>query len=110
MNKNASNFFEECYRDKLIKARETTRLRNEERVIQRQEANRPLPERIRDWYELLSQEERLQPYSMKQLEALFHKAPGQIGMALHSLGWQRKRSFRQQGPFSRTWHAPADIV
>lgn len=106
MHDNAQNYFNEWYRGKLIKSRESNRLRNEERAIQRQAANRPLPERIKDWYEQLSPEERSQPYSMKQLEALFHKAPGQIGMALHSLGWKRKRSFKQQEPFSRTWHAP----
>jgi hypothetical protein len=110
MNDYAPNFFEECYRDKLIKARETNRLRNEERVIQRQEANRPLPDRIKDWYEQLSPEERLQPYSMKQFVDLFNKAPSQIGLALYSLRWQRKRSFRQHEPFSRTWQAPTDIV
>jgi hypothetical protein len=67
---------------------------------------RPLEVKIRDWYAALPPAQRREQYAMSELVLLFNAAPGRIGMALHRLGWERRRRFSGPGSYCRYWSPP----
>ncbi len=69
----------------------------------RAHAARPLEQKIQDYFAALPPEERRAHYTMSELVLIFGAARGQIGTALHTLGWQRKRRFAGGGSYARYW-------
>jgi hypothetical protein len=63
--------------------------------------------RIIRWYSTLSPEDRASRYLLEQLAPLFRCTPQQLGVAMHELGWRRKRVWRDDGPYRRYWLPPA---
>lgn len=68
---------------------------------------RPLEVKIQEYFAALPPEERRPHYTMDELVLIFNTAPGRIGTALHTLGWQRKRRFAGGGSYSRFWVPPS---
>ena len=67
---------------------------------------RPLEVKIQDYFAALPPEERRSHYTMDELVLIFKVAPGRIGKALHMLGWQRRRSWREGASYGRFWVPP----
>jgi hypothetical protein len=74
----------------------------------RAHAARPLDQKIQEWFAALPPEERRAQYKMSELVLIFNVASSRIGTALHRLGWQRRRSWREGASYSRFW-VPAQI-
>jgi len=68
------------------------------------EKSKPLFIKIKEWWNTLPPEERLRPYSMCELVAVFKVAPSRLGMALTELGWKRSRSWNGAN-YRRWWRA-----
>ncbi len=71
----------------------------EERALR----SRSLDQKIRDWYAALPPQQRRTYYTMDDLVLLFNAAPSRIGMALHRLGWERRRRWHDDGSYARFW-------
>jgi hypothetical protein len=65
--------------------------------------------RITRWYNALAPEDRAPRYLLEHLAPLFRCTPQQLGVALHELGWRRKRVWRDDGPYRRYWLPPAPL-
>lgn len=59
--------------------------------------------RIESWYWSLPVDRQQDKWTMKQLRAIFNETPQKLGMALFSLGWTRKRLWRDETPLARYW-------
>jgi hypothetical protein len=79
--------------------------RDRHAALQR-DRSKSLRERIEQWMGQLPPGERKDRYTMEELVAQIKGSPGEIGRALHELGWHRQRSWKAQGPFSRYWIPP----
>lgn len=62
-----------------------------------------LEERIQQWQNSLSCEDKTRAWTMKEFRALFNDSPQKIGAALFELGWTRKRIWRDDRPTARYW-------
>lgn len=62
-----------------------------------------LPERISQWWDALSPEEKHLEYNMDFFVNRFGATRQQIGTALFTLGWQRHRRWVTSKPHSRYW-------
>ena len=67
---------------------------------------RPLEQKMQDWFAALAPHEIQPCYTMWELTAIFGVAAGRVGVALHSLGWQRRRRWGK-GAFVRYWVPPS---
>ena len=94
---------------------ERLRRETEERRARRRAA--PLPNsvdarrtelraQIGRWWSTLAPEDRAPRYLLEQLAPLFRCTPQQLGVALHELGWRRKRVWRDDAPYRRYWMPP----
>ena len=81
--------------------------RNAATAAARAARSKPLQERIRDWYDSQTPDNRKTSYTMAELVREFRLAPGLIGPALHELGWKRGRSWRAGSPYGRFWQPPS---
>lgn len=63
--------------------------------------------RITRWWNTLAPEDRAPRYLLEHLAPLFRCTPQQLGVALHELGWRRRRVWREDGPYRRYWTPPA---
>jgi hypothetical protein len=79
--------------------------RDRNAALQR-ERSRPLRVRIEQWLTQLPENELKDRYLMEEFVAQFKAPAGQIGKALHELGWHRTRSWKANQPFSRYWVPP----
>ena len=79
-------------------------------AAQQRERCKRLRDRIEQWMEALPPHERKDRYTMEELVAQIKASPGQIGEALHDLGWQRRRSWKAHGPFYRYWVPPSCVA
>ncbi len=61
---------------------------------------------IARWWDTLAPEDRAPRYLLEQLAPYFRSTPQQLGVALHELGWSRKRVWRDDGPYRRYWMPP----
>lgn len=84
-------------------------VRHAQRATIQAQRNKPLHEKIAEWYSGLPENERGSAYSMSELSDRL-KAPGNLlGPALDRLGWRRVRRWRAGEPYLRYWvpHASA---
>lgn len=65
-----------------------------------------LKQKIREWHRALSPEARPDCYHMDTLVKLLRTPPQQLGIALHELGWTRRRVWKKGAPYRQTWRAP----
>lgn len=77
-------------------------------LAERAYKERPLEDKILDWYAALPPQQRRAYYTMDDLVLLFNAAPSRIGMALHRLGWLRRRCWHGDGSYARFW-VPAQV-
>lgn len=79
--------------------------RRAEREEERRNAPRPktLSEQITDWHQSLPVAEQRAAYSMEFFQYRFGETPQKLGLALYSLGWQRRRRWETGRPHSRYW-------
>lgn len=91
------NSYLATYKERLLKKREAA-------LAKKVENEKPLRERIAEWYKNQPASEKLRPYSMNELVQYFNLPPSVIGPALHELGWKRIRVWGD-GPYLRLWSA-----
>jgi hypothetical protein len=72
----------------------------------RAERNRPLTQKISEWWEALPPELRNDRYTMTWLTNHFCVGGAKIGPALIALGWKRGRSWKADGSYYRYWMPP----
>jgi hypothetical protein len=84
---------------------DTLKRRREDIQMQREATPKtpPLHTRMTTWYNGLSHEEKNRAYSMQEFRILFGDTPQKIGATLWSLGWTRKRMWRDDQPTARYW-------
>ena len=70
---------------------------------QRQPSSLSLEDKIRNWWETVPEEEKRMNYRMDFFVNRFGAIRQKLGLALYSLGWQRKRRWTPGKPFSRFW-------
>jgi hypothetical protein len=61
---------------------------------------------IGEWQRTLAPEAREHGYLLEDIRKVIHATPQQLGLALHELGWHRKRVWLSDGPYSRRWYPP----
>lgn len=76
-------------------------------AVQRQRLEKmSLEEKLTQWAVGLSQVERTEGYSMDFFLNHFGSTPAQLGPALYSLGWRRRRQWVTGKPHHRLWVPP----
>ena len=84
---------------------DTLRKKRDARLTE-QKSEPTLIQQISNWWDTLSEVQRLPYYNMTFLVNTFGYASSKIGPALYELGWQRRRSWQKNKPFCRVWVPP----
>jgi hypothetical protein len=63
----------------------------------------PLPQQINEWWAMVPDEEKRMSYSMDFFVSRFGTTRQKLGVALFSLGWERRRRWEPGKPYSRYW-------
>ena len=90
----------------LSQAKEFCERQRIAREIERRDRSKRLTTAIDQWYTYLPVGERLDRYTMAELVARFKAPASAIGLALHELGWRRKRDWRGDRPYAHFWVIP----
>ncbi len=51
-------------------------------------------------------EARAHGYLLEDIRKVIHATPQQLGVALDELGWSRRRTWSNTGPYRRRWYPP----
>lgn len=65
-----------------------------------------LREQVLVWQSTLPPEAREHGLILEEIRRAIPATPQQLGIALHELGWTRKRVWLSDGPFRRYWFPP----
>lgn len=91
----------------LEKLKRLTAERIQQRAEERARQSRPLHQKIEEYFDSIPPHSRKASYTMDELVILFGTSAGLIGVALHRLGWERKRRWNSGGAFTRYWVPPS---
>jgi len=69
------------------------------------ERNKPLHDKIQDWWLTLSPSDQHREYTMAELVQRFKTSSGLLGTALQQLGWHRRRNYQGTGTHGSYWFA-----
>ena len=81
-------------------------LRDKRQEVQAAERPNTLKEEIQAWWEVESAGAPAKVYNMEFFEYMWGPRANAIGPVLHSLGFTRRRSWKQGKSFSRYWIPP----
>jgi hypothetical protein len=90
----------------LAEVQRVAEQRRAQRQSVREEASKRLVADIRAWYCSLSESDRPAQLLMAELAKKFSAPPSEIGLALHELGFRRKRHWNPSEPHRRVWVPP----
>ena len=65
-----------------------------------------LKQKIIEWFNARPQEAHPEYYYMTDLQRLLRTPPQALGLALHELGWTRRRVWTRGSPFRQRWYPP----